>query len=107
MKSLKLLLPVALFSFLSITALEKPEDAKVDPSTASLQKDVDTLKAQGNLGPVAQEARASETKRLSQRYLALGLKTDKSEAEQKEFQEIGAELKTRMGSAISQLLPQQ
>lgn len=107
MKCIKILLPVALFGFLTVNALEKPEDAKVDPSTASLQKDVDTLKAQGNLGPIATQARALETKRLTQRYLELGLKANKTDAEKKEFQEIGAELKTRIGTAVSQLLPAQ
>lgn len=107
MKFIKILLPVTLFGFLSITALEKPETADVDPATASLEKDVDTLKAQGNLGPIATQARALETKRLSQRYLELGLKANKTDAEKKEFQEIGAELKTRIGTAVSNLLPAQ
>ena len=100
MKSLKLLLPVALFSFLSITALEKPEDAKVDPSTASLQKDVDTLKAQGNLGPDATQARALETKRLADRVLELGLKQNKTPAEEQEFVLKRKELESHMKTLL-------
>jgi hypothetical protein len=107
MKFIKILLPVALFGFFSINALEKPETADIDPSTASLEQTVDQIKAEGNLGPIATKARALETKRLTQRYLELGLKTNKTDAEKKEFQEIGAELKTRIGTAISNLLPAQ
>lgn len=104
-KTIKLLLPVALFSFINLNASEKPADSKVDPESASLQKDIDTLKAQGNLGPVATRARELETQRLTQRYLELGLKTNKTEAEQKEFKDIGAELKTRISGTLSSILP--
>lgn len=105
MKSKKLFLALAIFNFTLINTLEKPEGSEVDPITASLKHDVDTIKAEGKLGPLASEGRAAETQRLGQRYLELGLKTDKTEAEKKEFNEIGAELKSRMGSALSTLLP--
>lgn len=105
MKLLKILLPVALFSFLNINALEKPETPDINAETKSLEQDVDALKAQGNLGSQATHARNLETQRLSQRYLELGLKTNKTAAEQHEYKEIGAELKTRVGNAVSKLIP--
>ena len=107
MKFTKLFLSMALLGFAGINALEKPEGAAVDPVTASLEKDVDAIKADGNLGPQAAEARKLETQRLSQRYLKLALTPNKSEAEQKEFTQIGAELKTRIGAAIEKLIPAQ
>lgn len=105
MKTVKIFLTLALFSFICINALEKPEGASINPETASLKQEVDTMKADGTLGPKATAARRLETKRLSDRYLRLALKTDKSEAEQKEFDQIGAELKTRIGAAIEKLIP--
>lgn len=105
MKLVKLLLPVALFGFLNISALEKPETADINPETASLEKDVDALKAGGSLGPIAARSRALETQRLSRRVLELGLKSNKTAAEQQEFAQINAELKARIGSEVSRLLP--
>lgn len=105
MKSTKLFLSLALVVFTTVNALEKPEGASINPETATLKQEVDSIKAEGTLGPKATEARRLETQRLSQRYLKLALKADKSEAEKKEFEQIGAELKTRIGAAIEKLLP--
>lgn len=101
---LKMLLSIALLGSLKAGAFEKPEEATVDPSTASLEADVDAAKAQGKLGAAANQARHLETKRLSHRYLQLGLKPNKTAAEQEEFKQIGAELKARLGNAFSSLL---
>ena len=100
-KTIKLLLPVAIFSFITLNASEKPADSKVDPETASLEKDIDKLKAQGNLGPIATQARALETKRLADRVLELGLKQNKTQAEQQEF----VVKKKELDSHIKTLLP--
>lgn len=107
MKKLVALFLVTAFTTASMNALEKPEGPEVDPSTASLEKDVAQIKAEGNFGPRARIARAAATKQLTNRYMELGLKSNKTEAEQKEFDAIGAELKTRIGSALSNLLPAQ
>lgn len=104
MKNLsKLLLLGALIGSVEVNALEKPETPDINPETRSLEHDVDILKAQGKLGPRATIARQAATKQLSQRYLELGLKANKTEAEKKEFQEIGAELKNRLGTAVGSL----
>lgn len=105
MKLTKQFLALTIFSFSLINALEKPQTPDVDPVTSALEQEVDIIKEKGKLGPLATQARAAETRRLSQRFLELGLKTDKTEEEKKEFNEIGAELKSRMGSALSTLLP--
>lgn len=107
MKSTKLFLSLTLVVFTTVNALEKPEGAAINPETANLKQEVDSIKADGNLGPRATEARRLETKRLSDRYLKLALNANRSEAEQKEFEQIGAELKTRIGAAIEKLLPAQ
>lgn len=100
----KLLMTLALFGSLEITALEKPESASINPETAALQKDVDAAKRAGTLGPIATRARELETKRLKDRYLQLGLKPNKTPAEQEEFRELTAELKARVGTAIDWLI---
>lgn len=101
MKLTELLLAVTLFGFFGLNALEKPETANVDPSTASLEKDVDAIKAEGKLGPLATKGRAETTKRLADRFLALGLIQNRTAEQEAEFKAIREEL----GSHMKALLP--
>lgn len=108
MKTLtKLLMSFTTLSVMGICALEKPESAQINPETASLQKDVDTAKKIGNLGPIATRARELETVRLKDRFFKLGLKTDKTPAEEEEFEILRAELTGRMKTEIDRLVNNQ
>ncbi len=72
--------------------------------TKELRADVEKAKAQGKLDPFATEARKKETQELTGRYLQLGLKGNKRTAlEQQEFDEIGQELKTRLGKGFAKI----
>lgn len=105
MKNLtKLLLLGVLASSLEVTAMVKPGTPDVNAESKDLEKDIDTAKAQGRtFGPKATAARQAATKQLTQRYLELGLKPNKTAAEQQEFNEIGTELKNRVGTAVNYL----
>jgi hypothetical protein len=88
------------FCFASVNALEKPEGPAINPETARLEQAVDEIKAQGNLGPAATQARALETKRLADRVLELGMKQNKTPAEEQEFVLKRKELESHMKSLL-------
>lgn len=101
MKNLvKLLVLGALVGSLEVNAMVAPRTSDVNKETADLEKDVDKLD-KSKLGPAATTARNAATQQLSHRYFELGLKPNKTAQEQQEFQEIGAELKARLGNAFS------
>lgn len=101
MKFVKLLLATTLFGFFSLNAFEKPEEASINPETESLKKDVDAIKAEGKLGPLATKGRAETTKRLADRFLALGQIQNRTAEQEAEFKAIRQEL----GSHMKALLP--
>lgn len=100
MKFTKLLIAVALFACIKANALEKPEGPAVDPSTASLEKDVAQIKAEGKLGPIAARGRAESTKLLADRVLALGLIQNRTPEQEAEFKAKKKELESHMRTML-------